>query len=288
MARPFFKKLLVPLVVFTLISLLLRKSLPGTQITRQISLDSHDLTQLAIDHPSLNGSTPESTNFPMGHDQNSNANQAITPTQQSQWKVPNALVQLTQCSMLHNGFPISHVALPNLLYNISMSPRSATVEEKRRFWNPTIVALPRWATNQYVFSRKYDVRRLKLTRYLVVSMVLLTDEGYRKNVASLITQSFWKNVLNRLFQLCEANVCIPRRESSKRRQKNHCSEEDLKILGPNGGLRCVTDPVMIDLPLTPAEKCEGLEQGLADIPGFHDPRLLYSGKGEPLLMVVSQ
>jgi hypothetical protein len=73
-----------------------------------------------------------------------------------------------------------------------------------------------------------------------------------------------------------------------RRRQKQCTEDDIGVLGPNGGLRCVVPPVKVQVPSTPAQKCEGLEKGLADIPGFHDPRAFYSGRGEPLLMVVTQ
>ena len=43
-----------------------------------------------------------------------------------------------------------HTRLPNLLCNVSMEPRSTPNEEKRRFWNPMIVAIPYWAKNQYL------------------------------------------------------------------------------------------------------------------------------------------
>jgi hypothetical protein len=157
MPRPLFKKLFFPIVLFAMFSLLLRESLHGTPIARQTNLPSHDLVQLPTDRSI--GSTHEYTNF--SHSHISNADQANVPAQQSQWKVPNALVLITRCSMLPNGLPISHVALPNRLYNISMSPSTAMFEEKRKFWNPTIVALPRWAANQYALLRGKSFARLK-------------------------------------------------------------------------------------------------------------------------------
>jgi len=88
--------------------------------------------------------------------------------------------------------------------------------------------------------------------------------------------------------LCEANICRPKSAESMARFEKSCSQEDLALLGPNGGLRCATAPIEISVPPTPAAKCEGLEQVFADIPGFHDPRIFYSGRGEPILMVSSQ
>jgi hypothetical protein len=88
--------------------------------------------------------------------------------------------------------------------------------------------------------------------------------------------------------LCEANICHPKATDSSSTFERSCSQEDLALLGPNGGLRCVTAPIEISVPPTPAAKCEGLERVFADIPGFHDPRIFYSGRGEPILVVSSQ
>lgn len=53
-------------------------------------------------------------------------------------------------------------------------------------------------------------------------------------------------------------------------------------------MRCTSEPVSVDLPPTTARKCEGNHSLYADIPGFHDPRLFWTSRGEPLLMVSSQ
>lgn len=163
---------------------------------------------------------------------------------------PAALRVLTNCPIEPNRYT-RHIRLPNILYNISMeSPKGA---ETQRYWNPTIIAQPYWAKNQY----------------LMVSMVQ-TSEPYRKNV------------------ICEANLCHPVSQESGISREKICTQEDLRLLGDNGGLRCVTKPTLIVLPPTTSKICEGNQQILADIPGFHDPRLYYSGRGEPLLMVLSQ
>jgi hypothetical protein len=177
----------------------------------------------------------------------------IDPAGASKIKAPRALMDLTQCSSSPNQLT-GHIRLPNLLYNISMGPITATSKDTRSFWNPTIIALPYWSKNQYV----------------IVNMVASHGELYRRNV------------------LCEANICHPPSEKSGNSREKDCTEDDLEILGSNGGLRCVTAPREVDVPPTPAERCDGMEQLLADIPGFHDPRLFYSGRGEPILMVVSQ
>jgi hypothetical protein len=177
----------------------------------------------------------------------------VEPGYATRTKAPKALLDLTKCSRPPNWFT-GHIRLPNLLYNISMSPAFATTGEQRTFWNPTIFSLPYWAKNQY----------------LIVNMVTSHGEPYRRNV------------------LCEANICHPKTQKSTNSREKACTEDDLQVLGPNGGLRCVTAPIEVDVPPTPAERCDGMEQLLADIPGFHDPRLFYSDRGEPILMVVSQ
>ncbi|KAG4026721.1 hypothetical protein MFRU_037g00320 [Monilinia fructicola] len=167
--------------------------------------------------------------------------------------IPPALSQLiTHCSAPVNKFT-NHLRLPDLLYNISMVPRHGP-PETRTFWNPTIISLPYWANNQY----------------LIVSMVYLKDRGYRSNV------------------LCEANICHPRRENLGSLHERICTNEDLQILGSNGGLRCENSPIELNVPPTPAESCQGDQEELADVSGFHDPRVFYSGRGEPVLMLSSQ
>jgi hypothetical protein len=123
-----------------------------------------------------------------------------------------------------------------------------------------------------LFHPNYVANSLQWAKnqYLIVNMVASRGEPYRRNV------------------LCEASICHPVSQKSNNSREETCTDDDLKVLGPNGGLRCVTTPVEVDVPPTPAERCDGVEQLLADIPGFHDPRLFYSGRGEPILMVVSQ
>jgi hypothetical protein len=101
-------------------------------------------------------------------------------------------------------------------------------------------------------------------------MVTSHGEPYRRNV------------------LCEANICHPKDQKPTNSREKACTEDDLAILGQNGSLRCVAAPIEVDVRPTPSERCDGIEQLLADIPGFHDPRLFYSSRGEPILMVVSQ
>jgi hypothetical protein len=67
-----------------------------------------------------------------------------------------------------------------------------------------------------------------------------------------------------------------------------CSKDDVSYLGAAGGMRCETELVILSVPPTPAESCEGKFGAYVDIPGFHDPRIFWSGTGEPLMMVNTQ
>ena len=53
-------------------------------------------------------------------------------------------------------------------------------------------------------------------------------------------------------------------------------------------MRCASHPVALSVPPMPAEKCDGEFMPYVDIPEFHDPRIFWSGKGEPLMMVNTQ
>lgn len=251
---PFLRRLSLPLAAIFVICILLLSNPQEPQFSNDMVMLNHYLLHPTT-HPFPTGST-ETHHVVLSHDHGVVTvldTITLTPASIHKSTMPKALLTLTTCPRSPNRFT-GHVRLPNLLYDISMTPQSATAAEKRTFWNPTTFALPYWAKNQYI----------------IVSMVAPHGEAYRRNV------------------LCEANICHPKDQVKTTSREKQCTEEDLDILGPNGGLRCVTAPVEVEIPPTPAERCEGLEQLLADIPGFHDPRLLYSGRGEPILMVVSQ
>jgi hypothetical protein len=95
-------------------------------------------------------------------------------------------------------------------------------------------------------------------QYLIVSRIL-TDGFHQQNA------------------ICEANIC-----------HDDCSEDDRYFIGAAGGMRCAFPPVQLNIPPTPAERCEGKFGAYVDIPGFHDPRIFWSSKGEPLMMVNTQ
>ncbi|KAI9731188.1 MAG: hypothetical protein M1834_005381 [Cirrosporium novae-zelandiae] len=162
-----------------------------------------------------------------------------------------AMGMLFQCYASPNKYT-NAIRLPNILRNISMTVPGSLQKDNRIFWNPTIISLPYWSENQY----------------LLVSRII-TDGFYQENV------------------LCEANICYNSREY-KRDGELPCTEDDIEYLGGAGGLRCVTEPIPLRVPPTPAEHCEGRHQFFSEIPGFHDPRIFWSGKGEPLMMVNTQ
>ena len=159
---------------------------------------------------------------------------------------------LWKCDKQPNKYT-NHIRLPNIIQNISQVPSGSTSTEKRVFWNPAIIALPYWSENQY----------------LVVSRVV--TEGYHQ-----------ENVL------CEANICYTGAGELARAGEKPCTEDDMLFLGAAGGMRCATTPITLSVPPTPAANCTGNYLGYIDIPGFHDPRTFWSGKGEPLMMVNTQ
>ena len=158
---------------------------------------------------------------------------------------------LFRCSRKANRFT-GHIRLPNIIQNASQIAPGASADN-RVFWNPTIIALPWWSKNQY----------------LVVSRIV-TDGHYQENV------------------LCEANVCYVGPSANGRLDEKSCTEDDIDHVGAAGGLRCATAVTLLSVPPTPALHCEGKFTTYADIPGFHDPRIFWSGRGEPLMMVNTQ
>ena len=161
-----------------------------------------------------------------------------------------AYAPLFQCSRKSNRYT-GHIRLPNIIQNASQVAPD-TEEDGRVFWNPAIISLPWWSENQY----------------LVVSRIV-TDGHYQENV------------------ICEANICFVGSANSRPGEKP-CTQDDFEKLGAAGGLRCATPLLTLSVPPTPARRCEGKFVTYADIPGFHDPRVFWSGRGEPLMMVNTQ
>ncbi|KAL8729438.1 MAG: hypothetical protein Q9181_004995 [Wetmoreana brouardii] len=162
------------------------------------------------------------------------------------------LKALWQCPVQANRYT-NHIRLPAIVRNITQIPPQPLKPEARVFWNPTIIALPYWSVNPY----------------LVVSRVV-TKGQHQENV------------------ICEANVCYTGAAENGKNREKPCTDDDLKLLGPAGGMRCASAPIALNVPPTPAEQCYGRYANFVDVPGFHDPRVFWSGKGEPLMMVNTQ
>lgn len=163
-----------------------------------------------------------------------------------------ALKVLWQCPMQANRYT-NHIRISAIVRNITQIPPDPLKPENRVFWNPTIISLPYWAENQYLVTSR-----------------IVTAGQHQENV------------------MCEANICyIGAGENAKAGEKP-CTEDDLRLLGPAGGMRCASTPIALNVPPTPAEQCYGKYANYVDVPGFHDPRVFWSGKGEPLMMVNTQ
>lgn len=163
-----------------------------------------------------------------------------------------ALQQLFQCPLEPN--PVTnHIRLSKTyLRNITVIYHNDTPNENLEYLNPAIISLPFWSKNQYL-----------------VVMRVQTDGSYQNNI------------------FCEANICYTDPADAREGQQR-CTDEDNALLGGAPGLRCAMPPTSLNVPPTPAAYC-GLQMGIMmDIPGFHDPRVFWTGKGEPLMMVNTQ
>lgn len=145
----------------------------------------------------------------------------------------------------------NHIRLPDQVFNVSSTPPGVEPDDVHKF-NPTIIALPHWSPNHYLL------------------------------VSRVVTEGLHQESL-----LCEANICHPPNTSFPFPDSLPCTNSDISTLGPSGGLRCATKPVIINIPPTPAERCTGAWSPFPSIPGFHDPRIFWSGKNEPLIIVNS-
>lgn len=163
---------------------------------------------------------------------------------------------------------INHIRLPNILYNITLTPPGSSRESDARFFNPAIIPLPHWSSNSP-----------GAPKYVLVSR--------------LVTAGFHQES-----HICLADVCVPDGDADTSRDVDHtgrsssaytrpCTPDDIALLGPRGGMRCTSATIKLNIPPTPAEQCDGAWKAFPDIPGFHDPRVFWSGKGEPLILVNS-
>lgn len=158
---------------------------------------------------------------------------------------------LLQCPVQPNQYT-NHIRLPHHIRDISMVLTGDSENEKRSFLNAAILSLPFWSENQY----------------LLVSRVQ-TDGSLQLNI------------------ICEANICYTDPAKARPGEKP-CTDADLALLRGAEGMRCATPPLTLNVPPTPAKHCGDGTGILMDVPGFHDPRIFWTGKGEPLMILNSQ
>lgn len=161
------------------------------------------------------------------------------------------LKPLFECRIKPNKFT-SHIRIPTYIRPISMVVTGENENEKREFLNAAPMSLPYWSENQYLLVTRVQ-----------------TDGTMQLNI------------------VCEANICYTNPANARPGEKP-CSPQDLELLGGQEGMRCATPPLTLNVPPTPAKHCGNNTGPLIDIPGFHDPRIFWSGKGEPLMMMNTQ
>ena len=262
---PPLRRLLLPAIVLLTLIVFYRSSLrmptslpsfvlhPPTPPTEgiHVSIAGLQLEPLPIANSSNNHLSPPNKYFYTYNTKGESSNKTGSSTLSKPILNPNYEI-LFSCPTQANQYT-GHIRVASIVQNISSIPAGATKPETRVFWNPTIISLPYWSENQY----------------LLVSRIV-TDGNYQENV------------------LCEANPCYIGSSENARPGEKPCTADDLAHTGPAGGMRCVTTPMTLSVPPTPAEKCTGKYGSYVDIPGFHDPRIFWSGKGEPLMMVNTQ
>ncbi|KAH0846355.1 hypothetical protein FOPE_11206 [Fonsecaea pedrosoi] len=219
------------------------------------------------------------------------------------------ITQFTRCPTLPNTHT-SHIRLPTVLYNINLgSPRAplsreheerdegsdnARTKDATRFFNPAIIPLPHWSgAAKYVL-----ISRLVTTGFHQESHICLADICHPPHTSASPLTWFPDERSNNVIPPRPAATGEPALYLERRQPRfqqalppdaSVCSSSDLSDtrLGGSGGLRCLTTPRKINIPPTPAENCTDSWLAFPDIPGFHDPRVFWSGKGEPLILVNS-
>jgi len=151
MGLPFLRRLVLPVAILFLASVLLRRTFREPITRPQAQFSGNDLVPLRIGKPFVNESS--ASKVPLTHHGQQTEidgielDLSLIGAHQQAIAFPPALRHLTHCPRRSNKFT-NHIRLPNILHNISMSPSGAVIEENRRFWNPSIFALPYWAKNQ--------------------------------------------------------------------------------------------------------------------------------------------
>ncbi|OAP61206.1 hypothetical protein AYL99_03407 [Fonsecaea erecta] len=233
--------------------------------------------------------------------------QAATIPRQQDIPLANPLMaQFTQCPIQPNPHT-SHIRLPNVLYNVSLvAPALSSPEHQKReknsgddaegketisFFNPAVIALPHWSGRaKYVL-----VARLVTSGFHQESHICLADICHppQSSPVSFPLQRSKNATFPPFGPDADPATHLEGRQPRSRQAlppaASPCSPSDLSDtrLGGSGGLRCLNEPVKINIPSTPAENCTDSWLAFPDIPGFHDPRVFWSGKGEPLILVNS-
>ncbi|KAL8947226.1 MAG: hypothetical protein Q9222_006474 [Ikaeria aurantiellina] len=262
---PPLRRFLLPAIVFLAIVILYRSSLgvPATLSSFRLHTPPPPPEGIRVSFSDLESSLFFTTNLSENHlapsdpsqyyyDFNNSHKQSNATSTISKPIDDPALKVLWECPNEPNRYT-NHIRISAIVRNVTQIPPNASKPEKRVFWNPTIISLPYWAENQY----------------LVVSRIV-TEGHHQENV------------------VCEANICYVGSGEDAKPGEQPCTDDDLKLLGPAGGMRCASAPISLNVPPTPAEQCYGKFGTYVDVPGFHDPRIFWSGKGEPLMMVNTQ
>lgn len=170
---------------------------------------------------------------------------------------PRVVDFFSRCTHKPNAHT-NHVRLGSVsILNISMVPSANNADggdefRNKQYFNPALIPLPSYSTYPY----------------LLVSRLVTTGTHQESHI-------------------CFADICAPLAMTPLRSDARQCTDNDAEQLGKNGGMRCVTRPERVNIPPTPARRCTGAWTTFPHIPGFHDPRVFWSGRGEPLIEVNS-
>jgi hypothetical protein len=141
------------------------------------------------------------------------------------------------------------------IQNITMHADEASAQ----YFNPTLIPLPPWEPTPYSAA----------AHYLLVSR-LVTRGLHQESHACLAT-----------FCHDDAEPSI----TSTTQDSVPCSS--LPETPSSAGLHCLHAPRPLNIPPTPSRHCDGPWAAFPAIPGFHDPRVTWSGRGEPLIVLNS-
>lgn len=163
-------------------------------------------------------------------------------------------LSLINCPTTPN--PITNaIRLPNEIHSISLTFPGQETDNEHQYFNPTLIPLPPYSPYPYLL------------------------------LSRLVTAG-----LHQESHICMATFCLPPNSTAPKilpADVQHCDDSGEGVLGTVGGIRCASAPERLNIPPTPAGICEGAWSAFPDIPGFHDPRMFWSGKGEPLVIVNS-